>query len=67
MHSRPTCALCLRPVDRLDEEIDAWGRLILRAVCHGEAERVVFEPGDGTPTDVAGIAFVPGGPARLGA
>ena len=44
-----------------------WGRLILRAVCHGEAERVVFEPGDGTTTDVAGIAFVPSGPARLGA
>ena len=65
--ARPTCARCLRLVDRLEEEVDAFGRLILRAVCHGEVDRVVLEPGDGGPSDVSGVAFVPAGPARLGA
>jgi len=58
--ARPTCAVCLRLVDRLEEEIDGFGRLVLRAVCHGQVERVVFDPGEGAPASVTGL-----GPARL--
>lgn len=65
----PTCAVCLRPVERIEEVVDAFGRLRLTVTCHGHQETVTFDPGE----DVRGIdlgrglAFVPRGPARLGA
>lgn len=64
--ARPTCAVCLRPVERIEERVDDHlDRLEIRVFCHGQVQRVVLLPGE-TPRGVeAGLAFVAEGPPRL--
>ena len=61
---RPTCAICMVPVEEFYECEDAGlDRVIFIAVCHGARERVVVE-GNLTVRDL-GLAFVPEGPPAL--
>ena len=62
--ARPTCAICMVPVEEFYECEDAGlDRVIFIAVCHGARERVVVE-GNLTVRDL-GLAFVPEGPPAL--
>lgn len=45
----PTCGKCGTAIERLVEEVDSFGRLVFTAQCHGEIERTVIDPGEGTP------------------
>ena len=64
--ARPTCAVCLRPVEQFTEEEDAFReKWILVAVCHGERERVVIDFDDVKSGPITmGLAFA-GSPRRL--
>lgn len=60
----PTCAICLKPVDRFEERYDRHlGKQILEVTCHGEVQRVTLEESD--TVHELGMAFLPDGPPRL--
>jgi hypothetical protein len=42
----PTCVVCFRRVERVDEEVDGFGRLRITVTCHGCQETVTFDPGE---------------------
>lgn len=57
--SRPSCAVCGRPVDRMTEEEDDFvGEVVFRAYCHGQVEKIALPMNDARLKSIAfGTAF----------
>lgn len=57
--SRPTCAVCGRPVERMTEEEDDFGgEVIFRAYCHGQVDKIALPMNDACLKSISfGTAF----------
>lgn len=58
LSSRPTCAVCNKPVDEMREEEDpSFRRVTFIARCHGRTERVTLEEDAARSIKIMGFGF----------